>query len=127
MRCPANLIIANKHQSSRSNGRHVPFARIASRYSASFRAHPLDLLITAGPADSLRAAPWKVDDAPPNFIAAQMRAIIGIEIPISPIEGKWKMSQNRPGADRTGVVAGFARRALPAKRLRRSLKKGAER
>ena len=57
--------------------------------------------------ESLRAAPWKVDDAPPDFIAAQMRGIIGVEIPISRIEGKWKMSQNRPEADRAGVVAGF--------------------
>jgi transcriptional regulator len=57
--------------------------------------------------ERLRAAPWKVDDAPPDFIAAQMRAIIGVEIPISRIEGKWKMSQNRPAADRAGVVAGF--------------------
>jgi transcriptional regulator len=37
----------------------------------------------------------------------QMRAIVGIEIPISRIEGKWKMSQNRPEADRAGVIAGF--------------------
>ncbi|MDE2243052.1 MAG: FMN-binding negative transcriptional regulator [Bradyrhizobium sp.] len=57
--------------------------------------------------ESLRPAPWKVDDAPPDFIAAQMRGIIGIEIPISRIEGKWKMSQNRPEADRAGVAAGF--------------------
>lgn len=57
--------------------------------------------------ESKRAAPWKVDDAPPDFIAAQMRAIIGVEIPISRIEGKWKMSQNRPEADRAGVAAGF--------------------
>jgi transcriptional regulator len=57
--------------------------------------------------ESLRAAPWKVDDAPRDFIAAQMRGIVGIEIPISRIEGKWKMSQNRPAADRAGVVAGF--------------------
>ncbi|CAA2159760.1 Protease synthase and sporulation protein PAI 2 [Methylobacterium brachiatum] len=54
-----------------------------------------------------RAAPWAVDDAPAPFVAAQLRAIIGIEIPITRIEGKWKMSQNRPEADRAGVVAGM--------------------
>jgi transcriptional regulator len=54
-----------------------------------------------------RAAPWQVDDAPADFIAAQMRAIVGVEIPILAIEGKWKMSQNRPQADRLGVIAGF--------------------
>jgi transcriptional regulator len=57
--------------------------------------------------EGLRAAPWNVDDAPPEFIVAQMRGIVGIEIPLSRIEGKWKMSQNRPAADRAGVVAGF--------------------
>jgi transcriptional regulator len=57
--------------------------------------------------EGLRAAPWGVADAPPEFIVAQMRAIVGVEIPVSRIEGKWKMSQNRPAADRVGVVAGF--------------------
>ncbi len=54
-----------------------------------------------------RPAPWHVDDAPAAFIAAQMRAIVGLEIPIARIEGKWKMSQNRPEADRRGVVEGL--------------------
>jgi transcriptional regulator len=54
-----------------------------------------------------RAAPWAVDDAPAPFVAAQLRAIVGIEIPITRIEGKWKMSQNRPEADRAGVIAGM--------------------
>jgi transcriptional regulator len=57
--------------------------------------------------EGLRAAPWHVEDAPPEFIVAQMRGIVGVEIPIARIEGKWKMSQNRPEADRAGVVAGF--------------------
>ena len=54
-----------------------------------------------------RAEPWAVGDAPEDFVAMQMRAIVGIEIPVSRIEGKWKMSQNRPEADRAGVIAGF--------------------
>ena len=57
--------------------------------------------------ESRRAEPWAVGDAPEDFVAMQMRAIVGIEIPISRIEGKWKMSQNRPEADRAGVIAGF--------------------
>jgi len=57
--------------------------------------------------ESLRAAPWRVDDAPADFVAAQMRGIVGVEIAVTRIEGKWKMSQNRPEADRTGVIAGF--------------------
>jgi len=54
-----------------------------------------------------RAAPWAVDDAPAPFVAAQLRAIVGVEIPITRIEGKWKMSQNRSEADRAGVIAGM--------------------
>ena len=51
--------------------------------------------------------PWAVSDAPPDFIALQRRAIVGIEIEISDIRGKWKTSQNRNAADRAGVVQGL--------------------
>ncbi len=54
-----------------------------------------------------RSHPWKVSDAPEAFIDGQIRAIIGIEIPILTIEGKWKVSQNRSAADRQGVVRGL--------------------
>ncbi|MGU3667132.1 FMN-binding negative transcriptional regulator [Methylobacterium sp. A49B] len=54
-----------------------------------------------------RAEPWAVSDAPEPFVAGQLRALVGVEIPITRIEGKWKMSQNRPEADRHGVIAGF--------------------
>jgi len=57
--------------------------------------------------ENLRATPWQVDDAPADFVAAQMRGIVGVEIAVTRIEGKWKMSQNRPEADRAGVIAGF--------------------
>ena len=51
--------------------------------------------------------PWKVDDAPEQYLASQIKGIIGVEIPIARIEGKWKVSQNRPEVDRNGVVAGL--------------------
>jgi transcriptional regulator len=54
------------------------------------------------------AEPWAVEDAPAPFVAAQIKGIIGIEIEIGRIEGKWKVSQNRPPADREGVVEGLA-------------------
>ncbi len=54
-----------------------------------------------------RPAPWAVSDAPADFVASQLRGIVGMEIPIARIEGKWKMSQNRPEADRAGVVDGL--------------------
>lgn len=54
-----------------------------------------------------RAAPWQVADAPETFVAAQIKGIVGLEIPIARIEGKWKVSQNRPAVDQAGVVAGL--------------------
>lgn len=51
--------------------------------------------------------PWRVGDAPEDFIATQMKAIVGIEIAITRIEGKWKMSQNRTEADQRGAIAGL--------------------
>jgi transcriptional regulator len=57
--------------------------------------------------EGARPAPWKVDDAPADFVTGQIKGIIGLEIPIDRIEGKWKVSQNRPQADRAGVVAGL--------------------
>ena len=59
--------------------------------------------------EAARAEPWAVDDAPAPFVATQIKAIVGIEIEITRIEGKWKASQNRPPADREGVVAGLER------------------
>ncbi|MEN4918213.1 FMN-binding negative transcriptional regulator [Achromobacter spanius] len=58
--------------------------------------------------EKARAQPWSVDEAPADFIAAQMRAIVGVEIPIARIEGKWKVSQNRTPADRKAVAEGLA-------------------
>jgi transcriptional regulator len=62
-----------------------------------------------------REHPWKVSDAPDDFIAAQLKAIVGIEIPIISIEGKWKISQNKLPADRQGVIDGLrAENVCPA-------------
>jgi transcriptional regulator len=58
--------------------------------------------------ESGRPRPWSVDDAPPAFIAGQLRAIVGVELVISHVEAKFKLSQNRPEADRDGVADGLA-------------------
>jgi len=60
-------------------------------------------------ADGGAAPAWAVGDAPDDFVAATLRGIVGIEIVLSSLVGKWKVSQNRPGADREGVVAGLGR------------------
>ncbi len=54
-----------------------------------------------------RAEPWAVSDAPADFVDGLLKGIVGFELPIRRLEGKWKMSQNRPAEDRAGVVAGL--------------------
>jgi transcriptional regulator len=63
-----------------------------------------------------RAAPWAVDDAPPDYIAQMVRAVVGIEISVTALVGKWKLSQNRSAADRDGVVEGLADETLASAR-----------
>ena len=58
--------------------------------------------------EARRAEPWAISDAPADFIEKQLAAIVGIEIPIRRLSGKWKVSQNRTAADRAGIVAGLA-------------------
>ncbi len=64
--------------------------------------------------ESKRAEPWAVSDAPADYIQGMLRGIVGFEIEIATLEGKWKMSQNRPAADRTGTVEGLHREGGPA-------------
>lgn len=54
-----------------------------------------------------RADPWSVDDAPDAYIAGQLKAIVGVEIVIDRVEGKWKLSQNRSEADIAGSIEGL--------------------
>lgn len=63
-----------------------------------------------GKHEAQRDHPWSVDDAPRNFIEGQLRAIVGIELEITRIEAKAKLSQNRPAADVDGVIAGLRER-----------------
>jgi transcriptional regulator len=58
--------------------------------------------------ESTRADPWAVTDAPADFTEVMLKGIVGFALPIVRLEGKWKMSQNRPAQDRAGVVDGLA-------------------
>ena len=53
------------------------------------------------------AAPWAVNDAPETFVQSHLKGIIGFEIPLTRIDGKWKLSQNRPAEDKAGVMSGL--------------------
>ena len=58
--------------------------------------------------EASRTQRWQVDDAPADYIEQMLRAIVGIEIEVTSLQGKWKLSQNRSAADRAGVAAGLA-------------------
>lgn len=59
-------------------------------------------------------APWKVADAPGEYVAQLAKAIVGVEIPVRRLEGKWKLSQNRPAEDFAGTIDGLERRGDPS-------------
>jgi transcriptional regulator len=70
----------------------------------------LDLVAALSDAhEAPRENPWKVTDAPASYIDAQLRTIVGFELSIASLEGKYKLSQNRDAADRAGVREGLAR------------------
>jgi transcriptional regulator len=81
------------------------------REDASWLLAHLERLTNIHEAASER--PWKVSDAPHEYIQSQIKGIIGLELPIRRLEGKWKTSQNRNERDRLAVSEGLARRNTP--------------
>jgi transcriptional regulator len=57
--------------------------------------------------EASQPVPWRMADAPSDFLRRQIEQIVGIEIPIARLSGKWKTSQNRVASDRAGVVGGL--------------------
>lgn len=60
-----------------------------------------------------RREPWRVGDAPDAYVRGMLKAIVGFELPVARLEGKWKMSQNRSPEDREGVARGLAQEGRP--------------
>ncbi|MDQ2632542.1 MAG: FMN-binding negative transcriptional regulator [Pseudomonadota bacterium] len=60
--------------------------------------------VLTGEHEAVRERAWQVGDAPDAYIAAQIKGIVGVEIEILEVDGKWKVSQNRPAADISGVA-----------------------
>ena len=58
-----------------------------------------------------RASPWAVSDAPADYVATMLKAIVGLELVVGTLAGKWKVTQNRSAADREGVVRGLSEEA----------------
>ena len=110
-----HYITPSWYETKRETGKVVP----TWNYVAIHAYGPLELFDDAEPLlevvtrltnrhEGARAAPWAVDDAPADFIRAQLKGIIGFRLPIVRLEGKWKLCQNRPPADRAGVVEGLS-------------------
>lgn len=113
---PQAYVTPSWYETKRETGKVVPtwnYAIVQVRGAVTVRddADWLDEQVRAltGEHEGRRDAPWAVDDAPADFLKAQLRGIVGVEIDISAIEGKWKVSQNRPEADRKGVADGLTK------------------
>lgn len=108
------------YATKRETGKVVPtwnYAIVQVRGSARVVDDPTwlrtQIEALTGSHESPRAAPWAVHDAPEKFIDAQIKGIIGVEIEIAEIDGKWKVSQNRPPADIAEVVDGLETAGAP--------------
>jgi len=122
---PQHYISPSWYPSKTEHGKVVPtwnYVTVHARGTLQFIHDPAWLL------DNVRALthaqerqqpqPWSVDDAPNDYIGQILNAIVGVELHVTAIEGKWKVSQNRPRKDREAVVAALQDRgALDMARL----------
>ncbi len=111
---PQSYITPSWYPSKQEHGKVVPtwnyavahvYGNLQIHDSAQWLQTHLKTLTTQQ--EISHTAPWRVEDAPVEFIRLQMKGIVGLEIEITRIEGKWKLSQNKNEADRQGVVAGL--------------------
>lgn len=112
---PQSYISPSFYETKRETGKVVPtwnYVMVQVRGLARLRDDQawLDKQIEALTLrhEAARTPSWAVSDAPRDYIESQLRGIVGVEIEITAIEGKWKVSQNRPEADRRGVVEGLS-------------------
>ena len=112
---PQAYISPSWYATKKEHGRVVPtwnyavvhaHGRLLVRDDAAWAHAMVDELATEH--ESTRPKPWAVGDAPDDYIAQLTRAIVGIEIPVTRLTGKWKTSGNQPAANRAGVAHGLA-------------------
>jgi len=113
-RGPQSYITPSWYPSKHEHGKAVPtwnYAVVTVHGRAQFVEDPAwlhtHLATLTDTHEASQALPWTIDDAPADFTEKLVGAIVGVEIPIARIEGKWKTNQNRPEADKLGVVAGL--------------------
>ena len=114
---PDGYISPNWYPSKHETGREVPtwnyavvhvHGRLRVIDDAAWLRRLLDTLTDHHEAD--QPQPWKVSDAPEDHIEKSLKAIVGLEVVIDRIEGKFKLSQNHPARNRAGVIAGLRER-----------------
>ncbi len=116
---PDAYVTPSWYETKRDTGKVVPtwnYATVHAYGHVRFFDDPKHLLDIVTRLTShheyVRSAPWKVSDAPDDYIRSQLKGIVGLELTITRLEGKRKLSQNRNEADREGVIAGL--QASPA-------------
>jgi transcriptional regulator len=113
---PNTYITPSWYPTKQQSGKVVPtwnYLAIHASGTLSFFDDPDELRAHVGKMtdthEQRRDAPWAVNDAPERFVEQMLKAIIGFKLRITRLEGKWKMSQNRPAPDVSGVLDGLAR------------------
>ncbi len=116
---PHAYVSPNWYPSKAETGKAVPtwnYITVHARGRIQWRQEPdwLRAHVTAlsQEHESGRPSPWQVSDAPANYVDGLLRAIVGFELTIESLEGKYKLSQNRDAADRAGVRDALAREGL---------------
>ncbi len=111
---PQAYVTPSWYAAKAEHGKVVPtwnYCMVQARGSAAIRDDAIWLRHHVGALtdrhEAGRAEPWAVADAPDRFVETMLRGIVGIEIEIGELVGKWKISQNRSQADRAGVVSGY--------------------
>jgi transcriptional regulator len=121
---PHAYVSPNAYPGKRIHGREVPtwnYIAVHAYGNAEAFDDPtrlralLEGLTDRHEADT-QATPWHVADAPVDYVDGMLRAIVGIRLPIERLEGKWKLSQNRNDADRSGATEELATRASERER-----------
>jgi transcriptional regulator len=113
---PHAYVSPNWYPSKAATGKAVPtwnYITVHARGPIVWRQEPdwLRAHVTAlsDAHEAQRAQPWAVSDAPESYVDSLLRGIVGFELAIESLDGKYKLSQNRDAADRAGVREAFAR------------------
>jgi len=118
---PEHYVSASWYPGKKTHGKEVPtwnyvavhaYGRLRVREDAAWLLEHLRELTDRN--EVIAEMPWKVSDAPPDFIAKLTGAIVGLELPITELQGKWKTSQNRSEEDVAAVMDGLSRLGTPS-------------